>query len=386
MADLFPEVPGIGGPDLDSLFGSAKATITAPTAQAQDTDRTFLDAILSRLPANDGENSTPSQPLQFDYSLHNDPLSPFAFPIPQSTGTGPRASTDIWSMQGVGSGVGVAGQMGSMAQVTPPYGLNNISDASIQSHISPSMLSAAQPPVAAPSLPNHTEEPKRAVQGIPSIEDVTSWANVSFFVSLHIKHQHALVPLVHKPSFADDMLHRRDETDVQFRGLLSSIGEWLLCDVWAGRAVVVVVVVVLTRRSSRLHDLSSPNQPHVPTIHTATPRSVVVPRTKAGQGGAAAQHPSTVPHPARVDHLVSEASLRALTRRDAISSQATNNPVLTDLLMSEARRLIFRLKLNQAMPMEGLNVYEVEVCRRLYWEFWAVEKCAIPTTARDRSH
>jgi hypothetical protein len=82
---------------------------------------------------------------------------------------------------------------------------------------------------------------------------------------------------------------------------------------------------------------------------------------------------------------VSEASPRALTPSDAISSQATNNPVLTDLLMSEARRLIFRLKLNQAMPMEGLNVYEVEVCRRLYWEFWAVEKCAMPVTARDVS-
>jgi hypothetical protein len=232
MADLFPEVPGIGGPDLDSLFGSAKATITAPTAQAQDTDRTFLDAILSRLPANDGDTSTPSQPLQFDYSLHNDPLSPFSFPVPQSTGTGPRASTDIWSMQGVGAGVagvGVPGQLGTMTQVTPPYGLNNISDASIQSHISPSMLSASQPPVAAPSLPNHTEEPKRAAQAIPSIEEVTSWANVSFFVSLHIKHQHALVPLVHKPSFADDMLHRRDETDEQFRGLLSSIGESGTC-------------------------------------------------------------------------------------------------------------------------------------------------------------
>lgn len=266
MANLFPEVPGMRGPDPDSLFGSAKATITAPTAQAQDTDRTFLDAILSRLPANEGENSTPSQPLQFDYSLHNDPLSPFAFPVAQSTGTGPRASTDIWSMQGVGGGIagaGVPGQMGAMAQVTPPYGLNNISDASIQSHISPSMLSAAQPPVAAPPMANHTEEPKRVAQAIPSIEDVTSWANVSFFVSLHIKHQHALVPLVHKPSFADDMLHRRDETDEQFRGLLSSIGESAPCS-WVGRAdapraapvaytICQVPISLMSRQFTRQH-------------------------------------------------------------------------------------------------------------------------------------
>ncbi|KIR59192.1 hypothetical protein I314_04705 [Cryptococcus bacillisporus CA1873] len=60
---------------------------------------------------------------------------------------------------------------------------------------------------------------------ISTIESVASWEEVGFFLSLYLKHQHPLLPLVHRPSFAQDVLHRRDRVDEAFRGLLLSIGK-----------------------------------------------------------------------------------------------------------------------------------------------------------------
>ena len=57
------------------------------------------------------------------------------------------------------------------------------------------------------------------------VESIGSWAEFCFFFSLFMRHQHALVPLIHKPSFAIDALNRRDKTDESFRGLSCSIGE-----------------------------------------------------------------------------------------------------------------------------------------------------------------
>lgn len=59
---------------------------------------------------------------------------------------------------------------------------------------------------------------------IPAIESVASWDEVGFFLSLYLKYQHPLLPLVHRPTFAQDVLHRRDGIDEAFRGLLLSIG------------------------------------------------------------------------------------------------------------------------------------------------------------------
>jgi len=64
--------------------------------------------------------------------------------------------------------------------------------------------------------------------GVPRtshIEDVATWDTVGQFLSLYLRHQHVLVPLVHKPTFAQDVLHRRDRHDEAFRGVLFSMGE-----------------------------------------------------------------------------------------------------------------------------------------------------------------
>lgn len=58
----------------------------------------------------------------------------------------------------------------------------------------------------------------------PQVEDIASWGDVSFLISLHVQYQHALVPLCHQPSLARDILHRRDQKDEAFRCFLLSIG------------------------------------------------------------------------------------------------------------------------------------------------------------------
>lgn len=61
--------------------------------------------------------------------------------------------------------------------------------------------------------------------GERQLEDVTTWANISHFISLYLQHLYPLLPLVHRPKFAEHMAMRRDLRDPDFRALLLSIGE-----------------------------------------------------------------------------------------------------------------------------------------------------------------
>jgi hypothetical protein len=63
----------------------------------------------------------------------------------------------------------------------------------------------------------------------PQIEDVTSWSNISFFISLHLRYQHCVVPILHKPTFNSDLALRLDRKDEQFRAFLLSLGEPVRC-------------------------------------------------------------------------------------------------------------------------------------------------------------
>jgi hypothetical protein len=64
-----------------------------------------------------------------------------------------------------------------------------------------------------------------AGQSFPQIETVLKWPVVIFFLALYTKHQHHLMPLVHKPTFAQDVLSRKDRHDEVFRAVLLSLGE-----------------------------------------------------------------------------------------------------------------------------------------------------------------
>ena len=58
----------------------------------------------------------------------------------------------------------------------------------------------------------------------PQLEDVTSWANISHYISLFLQYLYPLLPLVHRPTFAEHLATRRDLRDTDFRALLLSIG------------------------------------------------------------------------------------------------------------------------------------------------------------------
>ena len=58
----------------------------------------------------------------------------------------------------------------------------------------------------------------------PQLEDVTTWANISHFISLFLQYLYPLLPLVHRPTFAEHLATRRDLRDSDFRALLLSIG------------------------------------------------------------------------------------------------------------------------------------------------------------------
>ncbi|BEI94878.1 uncharacterized protein CcaverHIS019_0704590 [Cutaneotrichosporon cavernicola] len=57
----------------------------------------------------------------------------------------------------------------------------------------------------------------------PQLEDVASWANISHFISLYLQHQWPLLPLVHRPTFSENLATRLDLRDTDFRALLLSI-------------------------------------------------------------------------------------------------------------------------------------------------------------------
>lgn len=46
---------------------------------------------------------------------------------------------------------------------------------------------------------------------LPQIEDIASWSTISFFISLYLRHSHALTPIVHKPNMTVCLATRLDQ-------------------------------------------------------------------------------------------------------------------------------------------------------------------------------
>ncbi|OXC67411.1 hypothetical protein AYX13_04132 [Cryptococcus neoformans] len=168
------------------------------------------------------------------------------------------------------------------------------------------------------------------------IDVIAPWSDVCFFLSLHMRHQHVLVPIVHKSSFASDLLHRRDQRDETFRGLLASIVAYVIC-----QSPISLMgeqysrerlkrILFRAHRFSRACQLRNSHQPSLSMLG-----SVIL---------------------------------------DLISTQATHNLTSTDMLAAEARRLVYTLRVNQTEPKEGMNLIEREICHRMYWEVVAIEK------------
>ncbi len=75
------------------------------------------------------------------------------------------------------------------------------------------------------STSSHSSVPTPSMQKLKEANAIMSWAEICFFLSLYIRYQHPVLPLVHKPTFSQDILNRRDRVNDSFRGLICSIGE-----------------------------------------------------------------------------------------------------------------------------------------------------------------
>ncbi|AFR94585.2 hypothetical protein C343_02669 [Cryptococcus neoformans C23] len=171
---------------------------------------------------------------------------------------------------------------------------------------------------------------------ISTIESVASWDEVGFFLSLYLKYQHPLLPLVHRPTFAQDVLHRRDRNDEAFRGLLLSIVAYTICHTNAR---------MLEQRMDRAR------------------QETLFRRCQRGSRMIQIRHqmkPSLV--------------ILASTILDWVTSQSASAENLPENLISDVRRLVYSLKLNQASPHGAKDLLEVEMCRKLYWVAYDIDK------------
>ncbi|RXK37841.1 hypothetical protein M231_04839 [Tremella mesenterica] len=81
---------------------------------------------------------------------------------------------------------------------------------------------------------NHLVHPTKRE---PQLEDVTSWADISHFISLFLQYLYPLLPLVHRPTFSENLATRRDLRDIDFRALLLSIVAYVISQLPTSRLV-----------------------------------------------------------------------------------------------------------------------------------------------------
>ncbi|GFZ43108.1 hypothetical protein JCM24511_00826 [Saitozyma sp. JCM 24511] len=188
--------------------------------------------------------------------------------------------------------------------------------------------------------------PSEAVQSsfpLPHVEDILPWVDANFFLSLHLRQQHFLTPFVHKPTFALDILHRRDKSDERFRAVLFSMSSICQCP-------INEMVGHYTR--DFLEKL----------FHSCLRASRAI----------------------QLHHQLSpDLDLAISTELDWISSQSmgTAGRPLADVLMADTRRLMYSLKLHLAEPREGMSFIDKELSRRVFWCAYTTDK----TTSLDGS-
>ncbi|WWC95031.1 hypothetical protein V866_001883 [Kwoniella sp. B9012] len=94
------------------------------------------------------------------------------------------------------------------------------------------LLSLESPIGTYKSAPGQTE----TANGHQS-EEITSWANMSHFIALFLRYLYPLMPLVHRPTFAEQLATRRDLVDKDFRALLLSIVAYVISQLPTSRLV-----------------------------------------------------------------------------------------------------------------------------------------------------
>jgi hypothetical protein len=167
-----------------------------------------------------------------------------------------------------------------------------------------------------------------------SLDAVLPWTDATHFLHLFLRDQHCIVPVVHTPSFALDLIRRRDREDEAFRGLLVSMIAFTICQ-------CPISVMTGAYERTRLVDILY----------------------RCIKAADAIRHRQ---------RLVPSLELLASTILDWISAQAVGRPV-ADLIVAEATRLAHALNLNESQKLDACPI-ETQIRRRLYWIMYAKEK------------
>lgn len=251
-----------------SVFSPSTSTSTSEPARPKPRAKrpkatpypSFPVPLIPPLPANPfdpgSSSSHPAQPPR--------PMSSFAF-SPKTNSFSSGSGSDAANAFGTGSGTGLEwldsmlegtamGSLGStgmegfnwdqanlLAYESPEHALMNIGTGSTatpqfgsgssSSTFGPPSFSSGPTTVPGgnigmgiPGAMAHAASLHSAIKAEPQLEDVTSWANISHFISLFLQYLYPLLPLVHRPTFAEHLATRRDLRDTDFRALLLSIG------------------------------------------------------------------------------------------------------------------------------------------------------------------
>ncbi|BEJ13508.1 hypothetical protein CspHIS471_0306820 [Cutaneotrichosporon sp. HIS471] len=167
-----------------------------------------------------------------------------------------------------------------------------------------------------------------------SLDAVLPWPDACHFLALFLRDQHCVVPVVHKQSFALDLLNRRDRTDEAFRGLLCSMVAFTICQ-------CPISVMTGAYERGRLVEI----------LYLCI---------KAADAVRYRQR------------LLPSLELLASTLLDWITAQAVGRPI-ADLIVAEATRLAHALNLNESQPLNAGPI-EMQIRRRLYWIMYAKDK------------
>lgn len=222
-----------------------------------------------------------------------------------------------------------------------------------------SALSAGPLPSPAGSGSPHTSSsahPQSSPSSVPSLSAIVPWEDASFFLNLYLTHQHCLVPVVHKPSFAQAVLARRDKTSAVFRALLCALVAWTIA-----QCPISLMPGYARADLGRWVDRCLAHNDALRRERDAAPSAGASHRGLAGGLGSDADGEAA---DAEVLELLTASML------DWVTAQSLARPI--DLLVSQITRYIDALGLRA--PRAWASPVLTQLARRVFWVVYTKDK------------
>ncbi|GHJ88004.1 hypothetical protein NliqN6_4406 [Naganishia liquefaciens] len=228
----------------------------------------------------------------------------------------------------------------SRQEYAHPEESNHQRPSSISSHLSSSQPGRPFPPND-PSAHDSTGKISNApLPPRPQIEDVTSWSSISFFISLHLRYQHCIMPILHKPTFNSDLALRLDRKDEQFRAFLLSLVAYVICQVPRSKMIGYFTQQELEALQSRCRAASRLLQDRQRTCNTLT----------------------------RICTYI----------LDYFYSQTVGDTITATMLLSQGARLAYCLGLHEPTPVgangEKIDHVALQLRRRIFFQLYNTDK------------